>query len=463
IAKETEGFDRAFKYDFEREEEIRYYLSPEEITVDNILKKLDFIGEDLSRYTGIKGRNLFHIAAFLPFVSPYEMIIGEQKEKAALEVFVIGDTRTGKTTVFQKYVELTKIGTLISGENVSLAGLVGGMQQLSYGKWTISWGIFPQNDRGMVIIDEADALPLEVISGITSVRSSGVAEINKVQQAKANSRIRLVFISNPKNNMNIESYGCGIKAIDDFGYSKQDLSRFDYFYILSRNDVKTEEAKYHIDSTSIPLDIYRLVSHRAYSQTQMDNIIPDVVLEFARDAGEYLSNKYMCDLPVFSEGYAFMKVIRIALAIKNLLCIPITEEVIIASKKLLERIYDEQPADFANYALMWRKQMQLDEELVAKVLAPIINIKEFAKKMFMRDSFNYVFFQEITGCNVNEAYALYVRPLSEAHAIYPLPKRGQWAKTPDFVRLLLKIINDEVEVDRNGKKLIPKNTGGNKQ
>lgn len=451
ITKSAESFDRVYKYDFEKEEELKYYLNPSEITTEKIIEKLLFVGEDLSRFTGIKNRTLFHVFAFLPFVSPYQMILNDQYEKSALEVFTIGDTRTGKTTVYQKYIELTNIGTLISGENVSLAGLVGGMQQLSYGKWTISWGIFPQNDRGLVIIDEADALPKEVIAGITSVRSSGWAEINKVQQAKAQARIRLVFISNPKNNMNVESYGCGIKAIEDFGYSKQDISRFDYFLILSRNDVRIEEAKYYTEKTVIPMEIYRTVSQRAYSQSGMENIISENVAIVARDAGEYLANKYYCDIPVFSEGYSFLKVLKVALAIKNLLVIPLSEEVVFATKTLLEMNYDNQPAELGEYANMWRQQMQLNKNIVARMFAPIQGLTEFCKKLFMREVFTYSFFQEIAGCNINEAYAQYLRPLIEANAIYPTGKRGEYAKTPEFVKLLNDIINGKLRINRQGK------------
>lgn len=451
ITKSAEAFDRVYKYDQDKEEELKYYFNPTEITVESIIQKLYFIGEDLSKFTGIKGRPLFHILAFLPFVSPYQMILNDQYEKSALELFVIGDTRTGKTTVFQKYIELTNIGTLISGENISLAGLVGGMQQLSYGKWTISWGIFPQNDRGLVIIDEADAIPKDVISGITSVRSSGWAEINKVQQAKAQARVRLVFISNPKNNMNIESYGCGIKAIDDFGYSKQDISRFDYFLILSRSDVSIENAKYYTERTEIPVEYYRLISQRAYSQSGIENIISENIAVFARDTGEYLANKYYCDIPVFSEGYSFLKVLRIALAVKNLLCIPLSEEVIFASKRLLEENYDTKPADLQNYSLMWRQQMVLNKKILAGVFAPTLNLDEFVSKIFMRETITYSFFQEITGCNVNEAYAYYLRPLIEAHALYPTNKRGEYAKTPEFVKLLSDMLNKKIVFDKNTK------------
>jgi len=454
ITKSAESFDRVYKYNAELEDELAFYLRPQEITVETILEKLFYIGNDLSKYTGIKKRDMFHILAILPFTSPYQMMIDDQYEKSALEIFVIGDTRTGKTTIFRKFIELTNIGTLISGENISIAGLVGGMQQLSYGKWTISWGILPQNDRGLVIIDEADALPKEVISGMTSVRSSGWAEINKVQQARANARVRMVLISNPKNNMNMESYGCGIQAVEDFEYSKQDISRFDYFSFLSRTDVKAEDAKYSIEKTSIPLEVYRNVAQRAYAQSAIENIIPEDIKVYAIEIGEYLSNKYYCDIPIFSEGYAFLKVLKIALAVKNLLVIPLTHEVLIATQKLIEMNYDDKTSDLHNYALMWREQMLVNKSLLAKILLTVPNLQQFAKKLFMREKFTYSFFQEIAGCNVNDAYALYLKPLIEANAIYSAGKRGEYVKTPEFTNILSLIISGDLKIDQNSKSFV---------
>lgn len=436
IVKNAKPIERKFDYDFSQDEAIKELMKVEN-NPEKIYEKLIQIGKDLSRYTGIKGRDLFHLVCFLPFVSPYQFIIDGEVEKAGLDLFIIGDTRTGKTTVIEKFCKLS-YAQLVSGESVSYGGLVGGMQQLTYGKWMISWGIIPQNDRGLIAIDEADAISPELMGKLTSIRSTGIAEITKIQQARANARVRMIFIFNPKKG-NIETYGYGIKSVLDFEYSKQDLSRFDLFYVLSQKDVQNPD--YYVEETEIPIEVYKSLSKRAFSLSPIDVQISREIVEYSQLIGKELSSKYVSEIPAFTEGNAFLKIIRLAVAVSNLLITPITVELLFAIKKIISEIYDKEPTKFLQYSEMVRNENEivsyneLEEEL------SVLGGKKiyFMRKIYSASSFSASDIREMTGLNQDELYQ-FISGLINQNAI---KRNGRfYVKTPGFVRYIEQNVPD---------------------
>jgi len=205
---------------------------------ESIAKKLKEIHDDLTdNVTQIYGRNDLLMAIDLVIHSALGFDFqGKRLKRGWCECMLLGDTRTGKTEAVQSLMGHYRVGELVTGESSSKAGLTGGMIQTSNG-WLISWGKIPLNDRRLVAIDEVTGLSQEKISEMSGIRSSGVAEITKVQTAKTHARTRLIWISNPRDARPLSEYSFGVEAISGIIGKPEDISRFDFAISCATEEV----------------------------------------------------------------------------------------------------------------------------------------------------------------------------------------------------------------------------------
>lgn len=162
----------------------------------------------------------------------------EYVHKGWMEAMVVGDPRCGKGYVAEKLASYFGLGEVVSGENTSFSGLVGGLQQLNK-HWVITWGKIPMNDCGLLVVDESGGMEENMWGKMSRIRSEGVAEITKIQTEVANARTRLLFLCNPLNKM-ISNYSYGIQAMNDLVKAPEDIARFDYVLVVAHNEVSGE-------------------------------------------------------------------------------------------------------------------------------------------------------------------------------------------------------------------------------
>lgn len=162
----------------------------------------------------------------------------EYVHKGWMEAMLVGDTRCGKGYVAEKLVNYFGLGEVVSGENCSFSGLVGGLQQLNK-HWIITWGKIPMNDCGMLVVDESGGFQDDMWGKLSRIRSEGVAEITKIQTEVANARTRMLYICNAPNKT-ISNYLYGIQALNDLIKAPEDIARFDYVLVVAHNEVSGE-------------------------------------------------------------------------------------------------------------------------------------------------------------------------------------------------------------------------------
>lgn len=199
-----------------------------------------------SGITKIYDRFDLHLAVDLVYRSTLAFKFDtEIVHKGWMDVMIIGDTRCGKGYVAEKLMNFFKLGEVISGDNCSLAGLIGGLQQ--YDKhWIISWGKIPLNDGGLVIIDEAGEIGAEEWAKLSRVRSEGVAEITKIQTQVTAARTRLLFLANPPQKA-ISNYSYGIQSLTEVIRTPEDIARFDFALVVAHDEVAIADINKHWD------------------------------------------------------------------------------------------------------------------------------------------------------------------------------------------------------------------------
>ncbi len=197
--------------------------------------------EEWKTTLGIEGRPDLFGAILLTYLSVTEIPWQNGTLKGWLDTICMGDTRTGKSQMAQRFVKTLQLGGYINGENARRTGVIGGVQQFG-GSWVITWGAIPLNDRGLLIIDEASGLDVEDVKDLSSTRSSGAVTINKVVKGEARARTRLLWLSNPRSGTNLQDfYWRGYGAFQEFIPVAEDQARFDLLVSAAREDIETLE------------------------------------------------------------------------------------------------------------------------------------------------------------------------------------------------------------------------------
>ena len=285
------------------------------------LDKAMEIAADMSEnVTHIYGRDILHVAYDLVWHSVLTFKIGDMVvDKGWIEMAVIGDTRTGKSEVGNRLIRHYRSGTLQSCEGMSFAGLVGGVQQID-GRWHMTWGVVPMNDRRMVILDEVSGLKeKDVIEQMSSVRSSGIAQVTKIASEETSARTRLAWIMNPADGSMIrDNPAGGMGAIRTVVPAAEDVARFDFVMATAKGDVESKRinggfAEHH--SPEYSSEECETLIKWVWSLTRNDVLISEAaqkaVVEAAMDMGE----RYISDPPLIQSENVRFKLLRIAAAL----------------------------------------------------------------------------------------------------------------------------------------------------
>lgn len=283
------------------------------------LAKARKIADDIaSHVTHIYGRPEMHAMMDLVWHSALAFdFAGKRIHRGWLEGLVVGDTRTGKSEAATRLTRHYGAGEIVSCESASFAGIIGGLQQFGASKeWAVTWGVVPINDRRLVVLDEISGLTPEDIAAMSSVRSSGLAELSKIQQERTYARTRLLWLGNPRNGK-MSDYTYGVQSIAPLVGNPEDIARFDLAMSLRAGDVPASEinrlhaaTRQRYDSTSCRL-LVRWVWSRTPEQIKWSDAATKDVFDAANDMG----SRYIEDPPLIQAANVREKIARVAVAL----------------------------------------------------------------------------------------------------------------------------------------------------
>lgn len=340
------------------------------------LDKMFEIANDMSsNVTHIYGRDLLHVAYDLVWHSVISFRIGDMLvEKGWLEMAVVGDTRTGKSEIANKLIKHYRSGTLQSCEGMSFPGIVGGVQQID-GRWHMTWGVVPMNDRRMVVLDEVSGLKeKDVIEQMSSIRSSGVAQVTKIAAEETSARTRLAWVMNPADGSMIRDNPlAGIGALRTVVPNAEDIARFDFVIATAKGDVDSKVINSSFSELHTPMynaeDSESLVKW-VWSLTRNDVHVSDAAAKAAIKASLDLGERYVSDPPLIQAENVRFKVLRIAAAIAartfsvssrgKLL---VNAEHVRDAVRFLDMVYAE---DSLGYARLSRRKIESDAKAQKK-------------------------------------------------------------------------------------------------
>ncbi len=412
--------------------------------------KVNEIYADLStNVTGIYNRTNLHLGIDLVYHSPLRFYFGKRLvEKGYPEALIIGDTRCGKSETSKQLVGHYRLGARSSGENTTQAGLVGGLHQVRTG-WRVSWGRIPLNDKRLLFIDEVSGILAEHIAQMSDLRSSGIAEVTKIQTEITLARTRLVWLSNPRSADSINNFGSGIKIIENLIGKPEDIARFDFVLIVEKDEISEDDADErrqpdvpHVFTSSLCHDLVLWAWSRKPEQVRLSSATVDACHEF----GKLMSRKYSSDCPIVNSMEQKIKLARlgVALACRLFSCDETGENVIVRPEHIefvhdfLNKQYDLPPFGYDLYS---HKKMSEDTIKDTKQIVDLVTLwgEETCWQVLENYQLTVKGIEEHMGAQYDDAKVqisvlLKNRCIKKKHSFY--------IKTPAFIKLLKKFLTN---------------------
>jgi len=287
---------------------------PKDWTLQSLEDKLNDVYDDLElNVTRIFGRRSTHVFVDMAYHSPLFLEFDGKKIKGWVEVLIVGDSAQGKTETTMNLKNHYGLGEKVECKNATVPGLLGGLQQMG-SRWFVSWGVIPTHDKRLVILEELKGAPIEVISKLTDMRSSGIAEIPKIEKRRTHARTRLVALSNPRSDNPISHYSFGVDAIKELIGSLEDVRRFDACLLVSANDVKSS-----VINEMKPRGVTKYLSDACRSLIlwgwTSEAKFEDDAVAAALSLSSEMSDRFTDAIPIVDRGSMRYKLARLAAAI----------------------------------------------------------------------------------------------------------------------------------------------------
>ncbi len=295
-------------------------FQPAEWTVDGIRDKLNSLyGDFEANVTRVYQRRQMHLTIDLAYHSPLFITFDGQRVKGWVEVLVMGDSSQGKSEATNNLMNHYQLGCKFDCKNASVAGILGGVQQLGT-RWMVEWGIVPKQDRRLVVFEELKGASTEIIGKLTDMRSSGVAEIPKIIKRRALARTRIIALSNPRSDRPLKTYNFGVTAIKELIGNLEDVRRFDMALLVASHEVNASELNRltrdrpkaeHVHPAELCRALVLWAWTREPQQVQFSRDSVPAVL----DLSTTLCEEYTDAIPIVDRGSMRYKVARLAAAL----------------------------------------------------------------------------------------------------------------------------------------------------
>lgn len=359
VSNFTATEDALTKYKCPRPQELEIFR-PKSWEPDDIERKLHDIYTDLeANVTNIWYRRDIHFVVDLVYHSLLNVNIRGKTEKGWVEALIIGDSAQGKTETVANLMKHYRLGEKVDCKNATIAGLIGGLEQIGK-RWYVRWGAIPTNDMRLVHMEELKGISTEHIGKMTDMRSTGIAQLEKIENRRRHARTRIVATSNARDGRCLEDRGKGCHAIVDLVGALEDIRRFDLCLGVSERDVDqdlinacqlTQPHHEHIYTSSLCHELVLFAWTCKNLHVQNDTHLIQTGLDLAHDMA-------YPQIPLVDAGSIRWKLLRLsaALATRLFSTNEVYDTVIVRPchveyiASFLRRIYSSSALDYARLA-----------------------------------------------------------------------------------------------------------------
>lgn len=410
--------------------------------------RLNHIYDDLeANILRIWGRRDVAIAIDLVYHSVLSFFFQDDFiQRGYLELLIIGDSGQAKTTLLKNLRAHYELGEVISGETASRTGLVYAIQENQRRRF-LQWGAIPLNDRRLLAIDEFSGVAQEEVENMSSLRATGIAEVNRSIKSKTAARTRLIFLSNARDGRMLAEYQCGCEAIDKLFSKKEDIRRLDFAITVASGEVSTSEInkrhKSSVEHYYLGRECRALILwawSRQPNQIKFTEECTNTVLDLAGK----ISRKFHANIPLVEPADMRIKLARLGAALAaRLYSTPDGENLVVEPQHIqwiytyLCKIYSKPSMAYDLYSQDRYDEATIkDENAVRKILQP--HGHDFIKRLLQLKQIAIMDIEVLV--NDRDKSKAIVMQLYLANAIKKI--RTYYVHTSAFIFLLKRMVQE---------------------
>jgi hypothetical protein len=275
----------------------------------------------------------------------------------------------------------------------------------------------------------------DILQSLTEVRSSGLVQITKIERGLRSARVRIIAISNCVADRSIDNYSFGIDAAVNLIGTNQDLSRFDFVFIIGKSEPPPElENPPRIEHKYLAHLCQKLI----LKAWKCDDILFDELL--IMQVTRKLQEKFGDGPPVLDPNSSHLKIARLSAALAartnsyedyKLVVRPCHVQYI---AEYLDRIYSTPACRLHEKSRISRDSNRIrNKEGLLAYLKTIPNIASILQVLGDTDTITAIFVRDLTG-DFMMGSTLFSR-LVQSNAI-SMMRSGKYIKTSEFIELI---------------------------
>lgn len=342
----------------------------------SVSEKMQQLVQKAKGLIGYNGNDQLITVLDLAYHTVLSFNFGQFKDvRGYLDVLVVGESRTGKSSTAETLRQTYQLGTFTSlaGNSATIPGLVGGSSKLSSGAYQTKAGLIPQNHKGLIIFEEFGKCSNNIVAELTDIRSSNEVRITRVSGTLTlPAMVRMISLSNVKTAQgeikSIASYPNGIAVVTELVGTAEDIARYDILAVIGDKGNSIIDP-FWTPEDPLPIDAYQTRVRWVWSRTADQIIISPEIGRYIIDRANELNQEFNCHIKIFGTE-AWKKLCRLSIAIAGYLVstdasyenIIVTQEHVDYAVSLFKELYDNTTFRLKEYVEHERKFNTIDKE-----------------------------------------------------------------------------------------------------
>jgi len=343
---------------------------------ETVAQAMDRLFEYDKGYIGAEANKDIAQTIDLVYHSPLDIKVGRQMVRGALDVFMVGATRTGKSKTSKIKQQIYNLGSVINLGTTTVPGLIGGTNKATN---RTKIGLLPREHKNLVILEEFSSMQdNDFIKAMTDIRSSNEVRIVRVDSdIRVPCKLRMLTISNPKSRTggagkSMSSYPNGIAIILELIDSPEDIARYDFFTLVP----EPEEYASFLDCEyeKVPEVHYQNRVRWLWTRKPDDIIMSPQVQKYIWEQSVELNKDFNTHVKIVGTE-AWLKLVRVAVAAAGMLAstdascekLIVTKDHIDWAMSFFYRLYDNETFKLKQFVEEERKYTEVDETLIIEL------------------------------------------------------------------------------------------------
>lgn len=307
------------------------------------------------------------------------------KTWGALDIFILGDTATGKSEVTKGLVDLYDFGHFLSLKTSTPIGLIGGSKK-DGDSMVNTIGAIPRQHRKLVVMEEFSGAPPQFIKTMTDIRTTRRVHIIRVNgELNVACNLRMITISNPVGDERglpkfLATFPNGVSPLMELINNPEDVGRYDGFILMPQIRERINPFLLKLEGKPIPQEDYAYKAKWVYTREAENVLFDEGVESYIWERAEYLNKRFESNFPLFGTK-ASIKLARFSVALASQILsvdesfqnIIVTKEIVDYIVNYFDKIYDnplfklrDYKVEYDSYAEVTKKDIKALQEIYPK-------------------------------------------------------------------------------------------------